>query len=300
MKYLFFLMSLLPQLVVAQSEHLEAFDNLIGKTWVADGKWGNGSRFYQEIDYAYSLDSAIIIANSLGFVDQEQTKLGARNHGIRRYDAQSGKIMFWEFDVFGGLTEGTITIDGNNIRYQYDYGGTMVTDLWEYVDEDTYNFKVGSYGEEGWKQLYLETQFRAKKELSVQEGFSMIKQNLQGHWSSTAWDGTLNENWYLDNKGDLNQTAQYIEDNEVLYEASNKIEVVNNELILFSVIKDSNPKIFKATSVESDKITFENTDYSNPNKVIYQFVSNEEFHRSISGTENDQPSSYTFKFKKAH
>ncbi|NAS30821.1 hypothetical protein GTQ40_07550 [Flavobacteriaceae bacterium R38] len=144
---------------IAQENKLAAFDHLINKTWKADGKWGNGSEFKQEIHFKYSLNKSIVVAESIGFIDKEQTKLGLRNHGIRQYDSVSGKIRFWEFDVFGGLTEGKVIVKDNNLYYQYKYGDSIITDGWEKIDETTYNFKVGEYTDGQWQQLYLETKF---------------------------------------------------------------------------------------------------------------------------------------------
>ena len=143
----------------SQTSKLSIFDNIVSKTWKAKGNWGDGSKFEQEIKFKYSLDSTVVITNAIGFVDKEQTKLGLRNHGIRQFDKQSENIKFWEFDVFGGLTKGVVFSEGKNIIYQYEYGGTMVTDIWEYVDDSTYNFKVGSYEDGTWKQIYLDTKF---------------------------------------------------------------------------------------------------------------------------------------------
>lgn len=151
----------LTQLVSAQESNLYAFKNLINKEWKAEGKWGNGSIFKQQTIFKYDLDSTLVIARSKGFTNQEQTEYGWRNHGIRKFDKTSNTIKFWEFDIFGGLTEGTVIIDGKNILYQYQYGDSLVTDMWEYVDDNTYNFKVGSYKNNTWKQIYLETQFKA-------------------------------------------------------------------------------------------------------------------------------------------
>ncbi|WP_299603268.1 hypothetical protein [uncultured Aquimarina sp.] len=151
----------LPQLVLAQEPNLDAFKNLVNKEWKAEGKWGNGSVFKQETTFKYDLHNTLVIARSKGFTNQEQTEYGWRNHGVRKFDKTSKTIKFWEFDVFGGLTEGTIVVDGKNILYQYQYGDSLVTDMWEYVDDNTYNFKVGSYQNGVWKQVYLETQFKA-------------------------------------------------------------------------------------------------------------------------------------------
>lgn len=112
----------------------------------------------------YALNNTIVIVNSTGFIDKKQTELGLRNHGIRQFDKASDGIKFWEFDVFGGLTEGIVLSQGKNIFYQYNYGGSLVTDMWEYVDDNTYNFKVGDYEDGVWKQIYLNTKFKVIKE----------------------------------------------------------------------------------------------------------------------------------------
>ena len=105
-----------------QSENLAAFDHLIGKTWVAEGTWENGSVFKQEVTFQFTLDDKLVLTKSKGFVDEKQTTFGDRNLGIRMYDSNSGSLRFWEFDVFGGMTTGTIDVSGKDIRYQYLYG----------------------------------------------------------------------------------------------------------------------------------------------------------------------------------
>ncbi|GEM_PF-823957 len=287
----------LPILLLGQTADLSVFNNLVDRTWQANGSWGNGSPFSQEITFRFALDSSIVVAESIGFVDEEHSELGLRNHGIRQVDKNSNVIKFWEFDVFGGLTKGLLTVQGMNIMYQYHYGDSNVTDMWEYVDDSTYNFIVGEYDQGEWKQTYLSTQFKALSTLEIEEVYSLAKEHLLGNWTSPAWEGRLNESWSIGKDGHLIQSAEYIKDQKVLFESNNKIEIVNDELILLSVIKGSNPKIFKATEWSSDSITFENSDYINPNKVVYLFSSNDEFQRSISGTENDQASKYTFNFK---
>jgi len=161
-KYILLLL-VLPVLTFAQESKLSVFDNLVGKTWIANGSWGNGAEFKQEIEFNFDLEGTIVTAKSKGFVDQKQTKLGSRNLGIRKFDAESKQIKFWEFDVFGGVTEGIVILDGDNILYQYDYGGTLVTDMWEYVNDSEYNFKVGSYINGKWEQIFLNTKFVLKQ-----------------------------------------------------------------------------------------------------------------------------------------
>jgi len=145
----------------SQKADLSIFKNLVNKTWKAEGKWGDGNSFKQEITFTYSLDSSIITTKTIGFLNKEQTELGQRNLGIRQVDEKTGAIKFSEYDIFGGLTEGTVTTIGKNIIYQYQYGNFFVTDIWEYVDENTYNFKVGDYKKGIWKEVFLKTQFKA-------------------------------------------------------------------------------------------------------------------------------------------
>ncbi len=147
---------------VCAQEALKKMEPLMGKTWSATGNWGDGSKFKQEITFSYGLDSTLVFAKSKGFTNKEQTEYGDRNHGIRKYDTASNSYKFWEFDVFGGVTHGSLVFEGNNILYHYVYGGNTITDAWEYVDPNTYNFKVGNYENGEWKQVYLNTQFVTK------------------------------------------------------------------------------------------------------------------------------------------
>ena len=143
----------------SNAQDLKEFSPLVGKVWKAEGKWGDGSTFKQEVVFNYSLDSTLVIAKSKGFTNTEQSVYGDRNHGIRRYNHETKTIEFFEFDVFGGLTKGTVQIADGNFMYQYQYGESVVTDMWEYIDENTYIFTVGSYDEGSWKQVYLKTTF---------------------------------------------------------------------------------------------------------------------------------------------
>ena len=158
---LFFLM---PLFVIGQANQIQGFENLVNKTWIADGEWSNGSQFKQEVYYSYSLNKTIVIADSKGFTNQEQTEYGIRNHGIRQYNKTKNTVEFWEFDVFGGVTKGTVEIIDKNICYRYIYGEATVTDFWEYVNDSTYNYTVGIYKDDKWDAIYLQTVFKLKKE----------------------------------------------------------------------------------------------------------------------------------------
>lgn len=161
MKYII-LIFFFPICLCAQSEDLSAFDHLVNKTWVANGTWGDGSPFKQEIEFRYHMEKNVVFVRSLGFTNKEQTEFGLRNLGVRKIDPISNKLKFWEFDVFGGTTEGEVITKGKNIYYQYDYDTTLVTDAWEFVNDTTYHFTVGQFENSAWKQKYLECTFQEK------------------------------------------------------------------------------------------------------------------------------------------
>ena len=125
-----------------------------------------------------------------------------------------------------------------------------------------------------------------------------LNNKLSGSWSAKAFDGKLHEKWTLNDNGWMEQESYYIEQNDTSYSAKSRIEKFNKEVILSSIIKNSNPKIFKAINVEEDKIVFENDDYKNPYKVTYEFISKNSYRRTIMGYERDSLVSYTFNFEK--
>ena len=125
-----------------------------------------------------------------------------------------------------------------------------------------------------------------------------LKSKLAGKWKAKAFDGELHEKWNLSDNGWMEQEGHYIEKNDTSYSAKSRIEKINSEIILLSVIKNSNPKIFKAINVKENEIVFENDDYKNPYNVKYEFLSNNSYRRTIKGYEKDSLVIYEFDFKK--
>ena len=128
------------------------------------------------------------------------------------------------------------------------------------------------------------------------DGLPDYKAKLTGSWQAKAWDGKLLEHWYEAADGSMQASVVYVEKGDTLYQATTRLEQVGHQLVLISIIKNSAPKIFTATEWTEDRIVFENPDYSNPNKVVYDFSPATGFRRTISGTENGEPSSTTFTF----
>ncbi len=145
----------------------EAFAPLVGKTWQAEEQWENGPLFKQEIRFEWNLEQTAVIAHSAGFINREQTEWGQRNFGVRRFDLLENKLVFTEYDIFGGATSGVLKLDGKTITYEYNYGDEILADTWEPVDENTYNYSVVSLADDGSiSEPYLSTQFVVKSEES--------------------------------------------------------------------------------------------------------------------------------------
>lgn len=113
-----------------------------------------------------------------------------------------------------------------------------------------------------------------------------------------AFDGELHETWKLDSDGWMLQEGYYIESSDTSYSARTRIEKVNNEIILFSVIKNSTPKIFQSKEHNESKMVFENMDYKNPYQVVYEFIDDNNYRRTIKGFESDSLVTYVFDFIK--
>lgn len=148
------------------AEVKEAFEPLMNHMWQGAGEWGDGTVFKQEQEYRWGLNGEMIHVRTWGNVSQKGFEMGLRNEGIRVWDASSGTVLFWEYDVFGGITPGVVQVEGLDIYYYYDYdtgNGTMkLCDAWIHEDETTYLFRVGVYNEDNWEQVFLEVKMSRK------------------------------------------------------------------------------------------------------------------------------------------
>ncbi len=157
--YLSFILSICCWFTLFAQHSLSGFDNLVNKTWKTETQWDSNHPFFQEITFEYALDSTIILTKTKGYIDEEQTKIGDRNFGIRQYDKAKQAIYFVEFDTFGGKTEGSVHIENNNLTYTYIYGDVELTEKWIYVNPTTYGYTIGIWKNDKWDTIYLESQF---------------------------------------------------------------------------------------------------------------------------------------------
>ncbi len=140
---------------------LQVFKNLVGGTWKGEGTWSDGSPFKLDLEYEWGLSGNLVKSKTFGNISNDGYEFGLRNEGIRVWSEEVPGIVFWEFDIFGGITEGTVMVDGHDIYYHYLYdfgqGPVELTDGWIFKDKNTYEFLVGEYKNGEWKQKYLST-----------------------------------------------------------------------------------------------------------------------------------------------
>ena len=157
----------LTQQLNAQDEKatsLLVFSNMIGGTWKAEGKWLDGKEFKQHVVFEWGLNQQIIKVKTYGYTDEDNATFGLRSEGIRAWSDRESGMKFWEFDVFGELTEGLCLVDGENFHYLYEYkwddSYALFKDSWTKIDDDTYRYRVGVFAEGKWTAIYLDTTFK--------------------------------------------------------------------------------------------------------------------------------------------
>ncbi len=147
------------------SKVLAAFEPLVGRTWISQGTWGDGSVFKQELTFSSELEGHWVSVQTRGFIDKEGKEWGQRNYGHRRWSEPDQSIVFTEHDVFGGVTTGMVQTVGSDLIYQYEYGEgdtvSVVTEYWKFIDDFTYDLKIGQFQNKEWVTTYLEGTIKA-------------------------------------------------------------------------------------------------------------------------------------------
>jgi len=145
------------------SSDLVVFENLLEGKWKGDGKWNNGMVFKQMIKYSPGLGGKIITVYTQGNISKTGFRWGDRSYGVRQWDDSTKSIRFWEFDVFGGRTEGIVLSRNQDIFYTYNYdsgeGIIELSEVWLFVGKDEYGFRIGVYEGNEWKKVFLDGKF---------------------------------------------------------------------------------------------------------------------------------------------
>ena len=148
----------------AQEQSLEVFDNLIGSTWISEGKQLGGHEGKTVKEISTGLDGKIIKVKTYT-TDPETLQFGLRNEGVRTLNQETKQLEFYEFDKNGGVSKGVIKVEGQSIHYEYEYGELLLRDSWIFQSEDAYTYRVCSVSEDGQcLQTYHEGVFKRQKE----------------------------------------------------------------------------------------------------------------------------------------
>lgn len=142
---------------------LDKFEALLDGIWLTEGKWENGVSFKQEIDFSWGLNKKIVKVKTFGTIDHKTKEYGLRNEGIRSFNADDSIIKFWEFDVFGGVTEGICFFEDKDLHYKYEYKGEMLRESWIFIDENNYKYKLGRIKGDTMDKVYMESSYKRIK-----------------------------------------------------------------------------------------------------------------------------------------
>ena len=154
----------LPVLAIGQTTNLSHFQNFVGGKWQMEGKWSNGKTFKQEVVFNWGLNKNIVKVKTFGVTNPQTGEYGLRNEGIRAWNKEKNTIEFWEFDLFGGITEGTCNFEGKNLFYLYNYHGEELKESWIYIDENTYSYEIASVKDGNVIKSYLKSIYKRIEE----------------------------------------------------------------------------------------------------------------------------------------
>ncbi|MEQ9466628.1 MAG: hypothetical protein RLN88_04400 [Ekhidna sp.] len=150
------------QFTQAQNESIKAFENLVGSTWIADGKQLGGHDGKTVKEFEWGLERKIVKVKTYT-TDPKTLEFGLRNEGVRAFNSETKQLEFYEFDKLGGVSKGIIKIEGKNIYYEYAYGDMLLRDSWIFLSEDEYRYQVCSMKDETCDQTFHEGGFKRKK-----------------------------------------------------------------------------------------------------------------------------------------
>ncbi len=160
-KLLILSVSLITLQTFAQNR-LEVFSNIVGSTWISEGKQLGGHDGKTVKEFEWGLDKRIIKVKTFT-TDPKTLEFGLRNEGVRTFNTQTNQIEFYEFDKLGGVSQGVVKIEDQNIYYEYSYGEMLLRDSWIFISKDEYAYKVCSIVNNKCDQVFHQGIFKRKK-----------------------------------------------------------------------------------------------------------------------------------------
>lgn len=134
---------------IAPHAHFAPFAFLIGGEWVgtfADGKTTDHQHFEWEHDGK--------------FIHNRHHSSGERAHAgeaIYAYHPLQDRVIFWYWDVTGGISSGHFTVQGDELHAEEEYRGEQsykMRSVWKPVDVDLYDSQQYAWQNEAWQPLW--------------------------------------------------------------------------------------------------------------------------------------------------
>jgi len=146
----------------------KSYSHFVGGSWVAKGTWSSGGEFHQEMVVESILNGTIFTVKTYDYIDSKQFENSQRNFGIRAFDASQEKVVFTEYDVFGGITKGEVKVSENTIYLVYNYTNkkgitTQLANIWKRIDDNSYEMSVCEFTNDVIGKVYMTTTYRRHK-----------------------------------------------------------------------------------------------------------------------------------------
>ncbi|OYU81892.1 MAG: hypothetical protein CFE23_03185 [Flavobacterium sp. BFFFF1] len=122
-----------------------------------------------------------------------------------------------------------------------------------------------------------------------------------GRWENASRAGLLVETWKKQDDSTYIGSSAFMVGNETKFFEKIKLEQHDTIVTYTATVKDQNngePVSFNLTSATKTQLVFENPGHDFPQKIIYNLVGNDSLIAEISGAENGQPKTETFRMKK--
>ncbi|MFL9845896.1 DUF6265 family protein [Flavobacterium rhizosphaerae] len=124
---------------------------------------------------------------------------------------------------------------------------------------------------------------------------------LLGTWGDEADGNVSTETWRKVNDSVFHGKSYTLQGSDTVFSETMVIDDVNNEMTLTVTVPNQNNAEaiqFKMTSIDNDKIIFENPQHNFPSKITYNKISNDSLFAVISGTQGGNRIEVEFPMKK--
>lgn len=124
---------------------------------------------------------------------------------------------------------------------------------------------------------------------------------LIGNWEQKLPDGTLVENWKIENDSTYSGVSYFINSKDTVHFERIKLAQKAEKLTYIATIEGQNndePVSFKQTSEAGNIFTFENPTHDYPQKITYKKVASDRLIAVISGKQQGQESQESYPMAK--